>query len=103
MPPLHPVIYCIWWCSCQTTAGLDDDTHCSRANIGCVLQAALKNLLCGDSERLDVPRLRMLLEAFSAYTMDARSEASPGAMQRRGRSSSGIWGEAVVDRARSKF
>lgn len=67
-----------------------------------VLQAALQKLLCGESERLDVPRLRMLLEAFSAYTMDARSEGSPGAMQRQGRSSAGIWGNAVIDKGKKQ-
>ena len=66
------------------------------------VQDALKKLLCGDSERLDVPRLHMLLTAFSAYTMDARSSASPGAMQRHGRSSTGIWGEDVVDKGKKQ-
>jgi hypothetical protein len=63
------------------------------------VQAALKKLLCGEGERLDVPRLHTLLEAFSAYTMDPRSAGAPGAAQRRGRGSgASLWGDAVVDK-----
>lgn len=63
------------------------------------MQAALKRMLCGRGDRLEVERLRRLLEALSEFRTEPREAPATDALTRQHRPSPAaeIWGSAVVD------